>query len=149
MVANTFIDDYRDFPMLEYVFFDAAPCNKFVEYLVDSNVPFEPAEGEEILTVKVPEGLDEQLVSNIEEYYDEMMEMGSEILSNQTGDGQINAAGLTVTLKDGRNSYAVLDPNIINKILQVLEVEELNKLVNAIADAVENPDETPLCKREY
>lgn len=135
--------------MLEYVFFDPLPCEKFIEYLKQKNIVYEAPDGEEILMVSIDEGLGDEITSDVEAFYDDMMELGSQILSNQTDDGQINAAGLTVTLADGRISYAVLDPNIVNKVLSVLELEELNTLVNAIASAVEKPDETPLCKREY
>ncbi|MCB1755385.1 MAG: hypothetical protein KDJ38_07675 [Gammaproteobacteria bacterium] len=135
--------------MLEYVFFDPHPCDKFIAFLQEKNIPFTPPEDEDVLMVSVAEDLGDEVAAMIEAYYDEMMELGSEILSNQTGDGQINAAGLTVTLKDGRVSYAVLEPAIVNKVLDVLSLDELNTLVNAIADAVENPDSTPLCKRTY
>lgn len=134
--------------MLEYVFFDPTTCDKFVEYLQKNAVPFEPSTGDEVLTVKVPEDLDEALIARIESHYDDMMELGSEILSNQSGDGQVNTAGLTVTLSDGSISYAVLDPAIVNKVVDVLTLDELNTLVNAIADAVENPNDAPICKRD-
>ena len=135
--------------MLEYVFFDAVPCNRFQEFLNLKGVEHQPPSGEEVLMIAIPEDLDEDLISEIESYYDDMMELGSEILSNQTGDGQVNTAGLTVTLNDGRISYAVLDPALVNKMLDVLSLEELNTVVNAIADAVENPNDTPICKRVY
>lgn len=134
--------------MLDYVFFDSIPRDKFIEYLIQKGIAYVASDGEGILMISIDEGLGDELSSNVETYYDEMMELGAEILSNQTDDGQVNAAGLTVTLADGRISYAVLDPKIINKVLDVLELDELNTLVNSIANAVENPDGTPLCKRE-
>ncbi len=135
--------------MLDYVFFDTLPCEKFIEYLTQKGITYEAPDGEEILMVSIDEELGDDITSDVEAFYDEMMELGSQILSNQTGDGQVNTAGLTVTLADGRVSYAVLEPSIVNKVLSVLELDELNTLVNAIVNAVENPDETPLCKREY
>lgn len=135
--------------MLDYVFFHATPAQHFEDYLSLKAIPFEKIDEEEIITISIAEDFDQEITTEIEQKYDSLMEMGSDILASQTGDGQINAAGLTVTLKDGRVSYAVLDPGIVNKVLTVLELEELNQLVNAIADAVENPDATPLCKRDY
>lgn len=134
--------------MLDYVFFDSSPRDKFIEYLIQKGIAYMASDGEGILMISIDEGLGDELSSNVETYYDEMMELGAEILSNQTDDGQVNVAGLTVTLADGRISYALLDPKIINKVLDVLELDELNTLVNSIANAVENPDGTPLCKRE-
>lgn len=133
--------------MLEYVFFDEVPCKKFVVFLNQKGIEHQPPAGDEVMLVAIPEDLDESVITEVESYYDEMMELGSEILSNRTDDGQVNTAGLTVTLNDGRISYAVLDPAIVNKMLEVLSLDEMNTLVNAIADAVENPNDTPICKR--
>ncbi len=133
--------------MLEYVFFDSIPCDKFVNYLKLNSIPYKPVSGDEILMVEIPEDLDESVVKDVEAYYDDMMELGSQILSSQTDDGQINTAGLTVTLSDGRVSYAVLEPDLVNKMLDVLTLDELNTVVTAVADAVENPNDMPICKR--
>ncbi len=46
-------------------------------------------------------------------------------------------------------SYVALDRGIVNKKLSVLELDELNTLVSANTDAVENPDATPLVKDLY
>lgn len=133
--------------MLEYVFFDAVPCHRFREFLALKGVEHQPPTGDEVLMIEIPENLNESLINEIESYYDDMMELGAEILSNQSGDGQINTAGLTVTLQDGRISYAVLDPALVNKMLDALSLDELNTVVSAIAEAVENPNDTPICKR--
>ncbi len=133
--------------MLEYVFFTKDPCTKFITFLKDLGISYNATERDEVQLVEIPEGLNDVLISKIEAFYDDMMEYSSKILSSQTEDGQKNTVGITVTLSDGRISYAVIDPAIVNKVLSVLELEELNSLVCAIADAVEYPDKTPLCQR--
>ncbi len=135
--------------MLEYVFFDPRSCDKFIAILKRHEISFQQSDDEEVLIIAIPEGLREDLIKQVENHYDDLMEYSSELMSNQTDDGQINAAGLTITLSGGRISYAVLPPSIINKVMSVLEYDELNTLINAITSAVEDPDDTPLCKRTY
>jgi len=42
---------------------------------------------------------------------------------------------------------ADVDANLIYKLSEALSPQEILELVNAIASAVENPDQRPLCKR--
>jgi membrane-bound ClpP family serine protease len=122
--------------MLEYVFFDAIPYQKFLTFLGHKNIPFEESTTQDILMVSVSEDIDASTSTAIEHFYDDMMELGADILAEQTDDDQVNTAGLTVTLKNGQISYAVVDPSIINKVLDVLSTSELSALINAIANAV-------------
>ena len=57
------------------------------------------------------------------------------------------SAGVVVNLKDGRSVYANVPGDLLQRIMQALSPKELGELVNAIVDAVENPDDGPLCKR--
>jgi hypothetical protein len=58
------------------------------------------------------------------------------------------SAGVVVNLSNGTSVYADVSPELLQKIMQALTPEELGDLVNAIADAVEQPDSRPLCKRQ-
>jgi hypothetical protein len=49
---------------------------------------------------------------------------------------------------NGTSVYADVSPELLHKIMQAVTPEELGDLVNAIADAVEQPDSRPLCKRQ-
>ena len=59
----------------------------------------------------------------------------------------INVAGITIQLKDGRNVYASVSPDLLNKVMQSISVDELNTLVCAITEAVEDPDISGLCQQ--
>ena len=76
-----------------------------------------------------------------------MMELTEEIISNEEGDSEIKNAGITVNLSNGDVVLADVNPNIIYKLSVALDADEILELVSAIADAVENPDIRPLCKR--
>ncbi|MBA1329914.1 hypothetical protein QQ73_01505, partial [Candidatus Endoriftia persephone str. Guaymas] len=60
---------------------------------------------------------------------------------------QVHTTGINVTLKDGRQVQAAIDPLLMNRLLEAVTPEELGVFVNAIVDAVEHPDERSLCQR--
>ncbi len=76
-----------------------------------------------------------------------MMELTEDIISNEEGASEIKNTGITVNLSNGDVVLADVNPNIIYKLSVALDADEILKLVSAIADAVENPDVRPLCKR--
>ncbi|MCU7939968.1 MAG: hypothetical protein KZQ64_10190 [gamma proteobacterium symbiont of Bathyaustriella thionipta] len=76
-----------------------------------------------------------------------MMELNEALISAEEGGEEIKNAGITVNLSDGSTVLADVDPNLIYKLSEALNPQEILQLVNAIADAVENPDKRPLCKR--
>jgi hypothetical protein len=38
-------------------------------------------------------------------------------------------------------------PALLNRVLSAISVQELNQLVEAIVDSIENPDDRPFCQR--
>lgn len=59
---------------------------------------------------------------------------------------RLSAVGLVIQLADGRQSLARVEPDMVRRILTVLTPEELGQFVARIADAVEHPDDTPICR---
>lgn len=129
--------------MLDYLFFVEPPYRKFLAFLEERGVPAERNEEEDHFEASIPEELDDALLDQIEARYDELMEEGMEQMEAEDQ----HSAGVVVNLKDGRTTYAVVRPDLINRVLEAISPEELGELVNAIADAVENPDERSLCQR--
>jgi hypothetical protein len=136
--------------MLEYIFFHEEPCRRFKDFLLQKGVaPLKEGLDEtdvEGLTVFIRDDLDEDLSDEIEAFYDEMMTL-NEALVAETEDSELHKVGLAVSLRDGRSVYAAVDPEVLARVLTVISHDELGKIVAAVADAVENPDERPLCKR--
>ena len=137
--------------LLEYIFFHQQPCDLFKAFLHSKNVEL-IKEGVdetdvEAFVVYIADDLDDVVSEQIEDFYDEMMEL-SESLVIQAGEAdEMNNVGLAVSLNDGRSVLATVDPDVLNRILTVISHDELGKLVDTIADAVESPDERSLCKR--
>lgn len=138
--------------LLEYIFFHQPPCHRFKQYLQKIGVEM-LKEGidetdVEAFTVYIADNLDDDVSQQIEDFYDEMMELDESLVIEDDGADEYSQVGLAVTLKDGRSVMASVDPEVLNRVLTVISHDELGKLVDVIADAVENPDERPLCKRE-
>jgi len=131
--------------MLEFVFFDPRPRQRFVDFLRARGVSVDELDDDETHGVGIPEDTDDDLLVEIEACYEELMALDQALFesANDTGDG--HAAGVVVNLASGETVYARVDPGLLGRIMEVLTPEELGEVVNAIVDAVENPDARPLC----
>ena len=135
---------------LDYIFFHSRPYQLFKQYLLSKQV--KPLKEEldqtdvEGWLISIPDQLSDELSAEIEAYYDEMMVLSESLVAADEDDTMHNV-GLAVSLQDGRSVLARVEPDVLNRILTVVSHQELGQLVDAIADAVENPDQRPLCKR--
>ncbi|WP_456373575.1 hypothetical protein [Thiolapillus sp.] len=132
--------------MLEYVFFHARPFDEFMAYLGDLGLQAETRIEDDCWEARLPEDLDDRLSEQIEERYDQLMDMNQELFDAEQSDGY-HTAGVVVNLADGTTVYAQVDPLLLGKIMGVLTPEEFGEVVNAIVDAVEEPDDRTLCQR--
>jgi len=134
--------------MLEYIFFNKKTCFLFEKFALSSGIKPIIENEEEYFTVRLAEDLDEVILEKLEDYYDELMDMDRTLAEKQEGSSKdIHTAGITIRLKDGRNVYASVAPDLLSKVMQSISADDLNTLVCAITDAVENPDERGLCQR--
>jgi hypothetical protein len=133
--------------MLEYIFFDERPWRRFIDYLKSLDLEPQATSDDQGWLVALPEDLDDELDEKIEAFYDQMLEMNESLVAQEEGQAQVHTAGVNLTLADGRVVQTVVDPKLMQRLLSVITPAELGELVNLIVDAVENPDERPLCQR--
>lgn len=135
------------YSILEYIFFSKKTCQLFEKSVTSSDLMpiIDCADGG--FTVRLPEDLAENLLQKIEDYYDELMDMDRTLAEQESSAQDIHAAGINIQLKDGRYVYASVSPELLNKVMQCISKDELNTLVCAITEAVEDPDESSLCQR--
>ncbi len=135
---------------IEYIFFNEEPCRRFKAFLAEKGVEALREGRDETdvegMTVFIRDDLDDALSDEIEAFYDEMMTLDESLVA-ETEEDETHNVGLAVSLKDGRSVYAAVDPEVLARVLTVISHDELGRIVDAVADAVENPDERPLCKR--
>lgn len=136
---------------LEYIFFHQQPYQQFKQFLESRNIEMlrEGIDETDVegFVVHIQDNLDEQISEEIEDFYDEMMELNEALVAEENDSEETSRVGLAVSLSDGRSVLASVDPDVLNRILSVVTHQELGGLVDAISDAVENPDQRPLCKR--
>ncbi len=134
--------------MLEYIFFNKKTCHLFEKTAISAGIYPTIDCADECFTVTIPEDLDEVILEKLENDYDKLMDIDRDLTEQQQDSTEdIHAAGITIQLKDGRFVYASVTPELLNKVMQSISTDELNTLVCAITEAVENPDERGLCQR--
>jgi len=137
--------------MLDYIFFHLTPYQAFMEFLQDLDIKFhqsneyQESTEEQGLMIIIDQELEDDLLEKVEDYYDQMMDLNGQLVSAHDED-EISNAGIAVNLNDGHMVMARLEPSLVYKVSSVLSQDELMTLVNAVVDAVENPDDRPLCK---
>jgi len=135
--------------MLEYVFFDERPRDQFVTFLQEKSVELKLEEDEGLLKIWISEDLDDDLDEAIEDFYDDMMALNQQLYEDESNEAEVgyNAAGIVLELNTGENVYAQVNPELLSRIMTVVTPDEFNTVVNAIVEAVENPDARTPCQR--
>jgi hypothetical protein len=134
--------------MLEYIFFESRFRDRFTDELNTMQVRFELAGADEELLVLVDEDIDEELEEQVESLYEQLMnEQASSVNDQEAADESIHVVGVQYTATDGTVCQVRLPPALVNRITQCLSNEELQQLVQTIADDVSNPDLRPLCEK--
>ena len=133
--------------MLEYIFFDERPWQRFIDFLRAENLDPVVSQGDEGWLVALTEEIDDDLDARIEAFYDEMLDYNQTLVAAEEGEAHVQTAGINLTLQDGRRVQAVVDTGLLQRLLQAVTAEELGEFVNAIVDAVENPRQRPICQR--
>ncbi len=137
---------------LEFIFFHSEPYRLFKTFLQTNRVELIQEDVDQTnvegYVVSIADDLDDDLSDRIEAYYDEMMTLSEQLVTAASTEDEMDIVGLAVSLQDGRSVLASVEPEVLNRILTVVSSKELGQLVDAIVDAVENPDQQPLCKRD-
>lgn len=134
--------------MLEFIFFHHDISKLFTDSIDGLGIEYQTEDDGETITVSVSEDVDDELVERIEDEYDRLLDLSRDQTDSEEGESRRNyqKASLLITLKNGDISYAHIDMDIINRVLRSISTDELNRLIEAIADAVENPDDRSYCQ---
>jgi len=134
--------------MLEFIFFHHNICKLFTDFTTARGIEYHTTEDDETITVSVSEDLDDDLIEQLEDEYDRLLDLSRDQTDSDEGESRKNyqKASLLITLKNGEISYAHVDMDIINRIMRTINTDELNQLIEAVADAVENPDDRSYCQ---
>lgn len=141
--------------LMEYLFFDKHLANRFLDFCQKHGVVCELEVGithtdDDAFTIKITQSLSEELVEQIEEKYSDMLfgEQAAQIEGN-TDDGALaDTCGVQIQLQSGIYTNIAIHPEIMNKILSVLTVDELQAFLSQVAEDIENPKDGPICARK-
>jgi len=134
--------------MLEFIFFHHNISKLFTDFISGLGIEYLVEGDEETITVSVSEDVDDELVEKIENEYDRLLDLSRDLTDSEEGESRDNyqKASLLIALKNGEISYAHVDADMVNRMLQVISTTELNQFIEAVADAVENPDDRSYCQ---
>ena len=141
--------------LVEYVFFDLSLAERFQGFCKSKGVEVtlisgETYSGEPEFTISMPDMLDESLVEEIEEEYEDILfgDQAALIEGNDDSGVVADACGVQVQLRSGQFTTVAIHPEIMNKILSVLSVKELQAFLAQVAEDIENPKLGPICARK-
>jgi hypothetical protein len=136
--------------MLDYIFFDKLLANKFKDHLTNMAIAFECSNDENFGSIQgeivsIADDTSDVILAELQNLYDELQDKMEQLLE-QNDEGLImNAAGMEVKLKNGIICTLRISPDIVTRILTVLEFDELQSFVENIARSVEEPDSEHFC----
>jgi len=136
--------------MLDYIFFDSKLSGKFKDHLTKVGIEFECEDDEGFGSVQgeivsIADETSDIVLDELQDLYDELQDELEEMLEQGNESLIMNAAGVEVQLKDGSMCTLRVSPDIVTKILTVLEFDELQAFIDNIARSVEEPDNGHFC----
>jgi len=136
--------------MLDYLFFNQSIADKFIDFL-DKNELEWTQEREKIqnaLVLKTSDDLEDNLWDALDEFYDTLSLEDAKLSDTNTSDNNsIEAAGVYIQLHNGKQTIAQVDPLVMNRILDVISMEEFNDFIEAIVCSVEKPKDDAICQK--
>lgn len=133
--------------MLDYIFFHQQSLDRFVDHLQQHAIPYQTRDDDMGLVVAIPDDLPDAITDPLDAYYEKLLDQAESEFSDADESAEKHVAGLNITLSDGRTASVEVSPELLNRILNAITIEELNGLVDAIVSSVEKPDNRPLCQR--
>lgn len=133
--------------MLEYVFFNDQFKQQFIERLQSHGMvhseAIDPIEGAAIVQIEEPE---DDLWDLLDDYYDDLSDADQAAMENSSDDS-VSTAGIYIELKNGQRTLAKVRPDVMNRMLSVVGMDEFNEFVETIVQSVEEPDDSPICQQ--
>ncbi len=138
--------------MLEYLFFNTVFAQKFILILEQHSLPYQQQTEsvQESILITTSEDLDDALWDTIDDAYDDLSEQDQKLLQSRLDDdNKVNAAGIYIQLKNDQQTVANIDPDVMNRMLEKISMDEFNAFIEAIVTSVEIPNDTPFCEQKH
>lgn len=137
-----------------FTFFSRPVAEKFLavcqSYEVNAKIEFEETfSGDASFQVELQDPISDMLLEKFEDYYSDLLfgEEAAQIEGNDQDGALADVCGVQVQLKSGDYTTVAIEPDIMNKILSVLTIDELQEFLAQLAEDIENPKTGPICSR--
>ena len=138
--------------MLEYLFFNQQIANKFTTFLNQKNLVWEQYVDPMLdsIVIKTSEEITDELWDELDEYHEKLGPEDQELLEDSLVDDEkeTNAAGIYIQLANGEQTVAQINPDVMNRMLGVISMDEFNHFIETIVSSVEDPDDSPICDKK-
>lgn len=135
--------------MIEYLFFNEEVSKHFTDILKEKGLEWEQGSEavQDAITIKISEdSINDELWDELDDRYDELSEKDQYLLEQEALTDDASAAGIYLQLANGQQTIAKVNPAIMNRILDVLTIDEFNEFLEVIVSSVEEPDDTAICQ---
>lgn len=142
--------------MLEYLFFNQRIADKFIVYLEQKGCDWQQSVDPmlESIIIRTPEDIEDELWDELDELHEKLSEEDQRLLEQNENEQSVNeavdisnTAGIYIQLAGGKQTIARVKPDVVNRILDVISMDEFNTFIETIVSSVENPDDGPLCNK--
>lgn len=134
--------------MLEYVLFADQLRDRFTAWLEENGIDHQTAGEADELLVLIDEDTDDETLERIDSYYDGLLDESARLADAQDDAADaVHLVGIQFRRRDGSLGMVRITPDLANRLHECLDRVELQALVQTVADAVEDPDDRPLCQR--
>lgn len=137
--------------MLDYLFFNQQIADKFTQFLKQKNLEWDQFTDPMLdsIVIKTSEELDDDLWDELDDFHEKLGAEDQTLLEDALDESeQTNAAGIYIQLANGDQTVAQINPDVMNRMLSVISMEEFNDFVETIVSSVEKPDDSPICEKK-
>lgn len=138
--------------MLEYLFFTQQIADKFIKFLEEKSLEWEQFDDPMLgsIVIKTSEDIEDDLWDELDDRHEELGVEDQKLLEDDLVDDETetNAAGIYIQLTGGGQTVAQIDPDVMNRMLSVISMDEFNGFIETIVSSVENPDDSPICHKK-
>jgi len=135
---------------IEYLFFNESISVQFKERLKKLSILWVDATEavSDSLLVKVSQDDIESVWDELDDFYDQLSIEDQALLEKgEIHPEDVSTAGIHFDLANGEQAIAEVNPEVLNRILEVVTFEEFSELIEAVAKSAEEHDSRPVCKR--
>lgn len=138
--------------MLDYLFFTQPIADKFIKLLDGKSLVWEQHDDPMLgsIVIKTSEDIDDALWDELDDYHETLGDEDQKLLEDELGDDatEENAVGIYIQLAGGGQTVAQIKPDVMNRMLSVISMDEFNDFIETIVSSVENPDDSPICHKK-